>query len=53
MREWTVPAMFPVPKVSDTFDENGTPADKAATDKRAIGLINELLWCIEAKKRMA
>lgn len=52
MRAWTVPAMFPVPKVSDTFDENGIPADKAATEKRATGFINELLWCIEAKKRM-
>ena len=44
MRAWTVPAMFPVPKVSDTFDENGIPADKAATEKRATGFINELLW---------
>lgn len=52
MRAWTVPAMFPVPSVSKTFDESGTPSDKAATDKRATGFINELLWCIEAKKRM-
>ncbi|MBB5439088.1 NAD(P)H-dependent FMN reductase [Pedobacter sp. AK017] len=49
---WTVPAMFPVPKVQETFDESGQPADQAATDKRAIVFINELLWCIEAKKRM-
>jgi len=52
IRAWTVPAMFPVPKVRDTFDENGNPADKPATDKRASTFINELLWCIEAKKRM-
>jgi NAD(P)H-dependent FMN reductase len=52
IRAWTVPAMFPVPKVHDTFDENGNPADKPATDKRASTFINELLWCIEAKKRM-
>jgi len=49
---WTVPAMFPVPKIQETFDENGMPADKAKTDKRATTFINELLWCMEAAKRM-
>ena len=53
IRAWTVPAMFPVPKVQSSFDEEGNPADKAASDKRATGFINELLWCIEAKNRMA
>jgi len=53
IRAWTVPAMFPVPKAQDAFDENGNPADKAATDKRASVFISELLWCVEAKKRMA
>ncbi len=52
IRAWTVPATFPVPKVRDMFDEDGNPADKPATDKRAANFINELLWCIEAKKRM-
>ena len=52
IRSWTVPAMFPVPKVEGSFDENGNPTDKAGTDKRATGFVNELLWCIEAKKRM-
>lgn len=49
---WTVPAMFPVPKVQDAFDENGVPSDPSGTDKRAKVFLNELLWCIEAKKRM-
>ena len=49
---WTVPAMFPVAKVQETFDENGTPSDQAATDKRASAFVKELLWCVEAKKRM-
>lgn len=49
---WTVPAMFPVPKVQEAFDEAGLPADKVAMDKRATGFIKELLWCVEAKKRM-
>jgi NAD(P)H-dependent FMN reductase len=53
IRAWTVPAMFPVPKVGDNFDENGNAADKAGTDKRAKGFINELLWCMEANRRMA
>lgn len=53
IRAWTVPAMFPVPKVDEAFDENGIPSDKAGTDKRASLFIKELLWCIEAKKRMA
>lgn len=50
---WTVPAMFPVPKVQEAFDEKGMPADQAGMDKRATAFINELLWCVEAKKRMA
>jgi NAD(P)H-dependent FMN reductase len=53
IRAWTVPAMFPVPKVKEMFDENGTPSDKTAVDKRAQVFVQELLWCVEAKKRMA
>ncbi|MBO9699766.1 MAG: NAD(P)H-dependent oxidoreductase [Sporocytophaga sp.] len=52
IRAWTVPAMFPVPTIDKSFDEQGNPVDKAGTDKRATAFINELLWCIEAKKRM-
>lgn len=52
IRAWTVPAMFPVPKVHENYDENGVPTDKEAVEKRAIGFVNELLWCMEAVKRM-
>ena len=52
MRAWTVPAMFPVPKVQDAFDELGNATDKAATDKRADAFVAELLWCIEATNKM-
>lgn len=52
IRAWTVPAMFPVPKVKEAFNEDGTPADKAATDKRAAGFISELLWFTEARNKM-
>jgi NAD(P)H-dependent FMN reductase len=52
IRAWTVPAMFPVPYVNKTFDENGNPVDVLKVNKRAENFIKELLWCIEAKKRM-
>jgi NAD(P)H-dependent FMN reductase len=52
LQAWTVPAMFPVAKVNEAYSENGIPADKAATEKRAKSFIDELLWCVEAKKRM-
>ncbi len=52
IRAWTVPAMFQIPKVQDTFDEQGIPADKNITDKKAKHFIDELLWCMEANKRM-
>ncbi len=49
---WTVPAMFRVPLVQDTFDESGNPKSKEVIEKRADHFIKEFLWCIEAKKRM-
>lgn len=50
---WTVPAMFPVPKVQEAFTEDGVPTDKAGVDKRASAFLQELLWCMEANARMA
>lgn len=47
-----VPAMFPVPTVEKTFDENGKPSDIEGTNKRAGTFINELTWWIEAKQKM-
>lgn len=52
IRAWTVPAMFPVPSAGKTFEEDGTPTEKEKTDKRASGFLKELLWCIEARRRM-
>jgi NAD(P)H-dependent FMN reductase len=52
IRAWTVPAMFPVAKVEEAFDESGKPSDSVATDKRASGFISELLWCVNAKNKM-
>ena len=52
IRAWTVPAMFPVPKVDKSFDEQGNALDKVAIDKRAKLFLEELLWCMEAGRRM-
>ncbi len=52
IKAWTVPAMFPVPKVQDAFAEDGTPTDPAATEKRANAFLDELSWCMEAARRM-
>ncbi|MBP7515752.1 MAG: NAD(P)H-dependent oxidoreductase [Flavobacteriales bacterium] len=52
IRAWTVPALFPIPKVGTAFDENGVPAEPEAMEKRATGFVKELLWCIRAKALM-
>jgi NAD(P)H-dependent FMN reductase len=52
IKAWTVPAMFPVLKVEESFTAEGVPSDKEQTDKRADIFLRELLWCIEAKKKM-
>jgi NAD(P)H-dependent FMN reductase len=46
----TVPAMFPVPKVLDSFDINGKPIEPEKIEKRATDFIKELLWIIEQQK---
>lgn len=46
----TVPVLFPVPKVGDSYDEKGNPSDKVGSEKRAKIFIDELIGCIETKK---
>ena len=46
---YTVPAMFPVPNVESNYSESGDATDAAASDKRALHFINELLWFVKAK----
>lgn len=48
----TAPALFPVPKVQDAFDESGKATDTEKTDKRATDFVNELLWCMKAAAHM-
>lgn len=52
MHAWTVPVMFPNPKVQDAFDKDGVPVDKESVEKRAKTFIGELLWCMEASAKM-
>lgn len=46
------PAMFPVPKVEEMFDEAGQPKEKEAVDKRAGNFLKELFWLVEANSKM-
>ena len=48
----TVPAMFPVPAVDKNYDENGIPTDKETSEKRAASFLKEMIWCINAVKKM-
>jgi NAD(P)H-dependent FMN reductase len=52
MKAWTIPAMFPVPRVDDTFDDNGLPKNKDAVLPRAESFLNELNWCMTAHEKM-
>ncbi len=47
-----VPAILRFPVMQSAFDENGIPAEKEKTDKRGLAFLNELLWYVEARKKM-
>jgi NAD(P)H-dependent FMN reductase len=51
IRSWVIPAQFPVPHADTAFTEEGQPVD-SETNNRATIFIDELLWCIRAKKGM-
>ena len=46
----TVPAVFAVPTVEQSFNEDGVPASQEAMDKKASVFVNELLYWIGAKQ---
>jgi NAD(P)H-dependent FMN reductase len=50
---WMVPAMYPVPKVKENYDEQGNPLDKEAIEKRATAFVGELVWAMDATTLMA
>jgi NAD(P)H-dependent FMN reductase len=49
----TVSPALRIPDIGTSIDENGVPADKNLMDKRASSTIKELLWHIEANRRMS
>lgn len=48
----TVPALFPVAVVDKSYDENGVPADREGSEKRAAGFLKELVWMMDAVEKM-
>ena len=48
----TVPSMFPVAAVDQTFDEHGQPSNPDLTNKKAGYLLKELIWWMDAKQKM-
>lgn len=52
IKAWVIASQFPVPNVESNYDEVGNPKDLESTNKRATAYISELLWAVEAKKRM-
>lgn len=52
IKAWVVNAHLPVPKVSDAFSADGQASDPEAWAKRTKAFVDELLWVVEAKKRM-
>ena len=49
----TVPAMFPTPKILNAYDEQGVPSDPEGAGKRAGKFVDELVWHMEASRRMS
>jgi NAD(P)H-dependent FMN reductase len=47
------PAVYRAPTVQETYDATGVPVDKPTADRRAKTFLDEFLWCMEAKRRMA
>jgi len=49
---WIIPAQFPCPEVEKNYDEDGNVTGPEAILKRAKLFVGEMLWCIEAKRKM-
>lgn len=49
---WVVPAMFPVPRVEETFSAEGKSADPAV-NKRAEHFTGELFYAIDAQRSLS
>ena len=49
---WTVPALFPIPNIDKSFSEEGVPADKEATDKRAAAFLSKFKWMLNVNSSL-
>ena len=45
----TIPAIFPIPKIQDVFDENGKANDPDAMTKRVEPIIDELMYWLQSR----
>jgi NAD(P)H-dependent FMN reductase len=52
IKAWVVNAQLPVPKVNEAFTETGAANDPGTWAVRTKGFVDELLWAVEARKRM-
>jgi NAD(P)H-dependent FMN reductase len=52
IRAWVVPGAMQVPVVKDNFQEDGTPNDAEAWERRTKAFLDELEWAMEATVRM-
>lgn len=52
IRALVVTAMFPVPNIKETLNNEGIPANPEAINKRAAAFLKELFWYVEAKSKM-
>ncbi len=52
MHAWTVPATLPIANVAEAFNKEGVAADQDVMNNLTGIFMNELLWCIEANRRM-
>jgi len=52
MHAWIVPALLPIANVAEAFDQEGVAADQDVMNNLTSIFMDELLWCIEANKRM-
>lgn len=50
MKAWTISATYPVPNVSELFNEFGISVNKDESDKLTSIFVNELIWCMNANK---
>jgi len=52
MHAWTVPASLQIANVAEAFDKEGVAVDQDVTNNLRSIFMDELLWCVEANKRI-